>query len=103
MKYAYNCYKKCAWGFDTVHPLSCTGTNDAFDLGLAMIDALDTLIIMNMVDPDMDLENDINDIKDWVTNKMRFNQKNEVSLFESTIRVLGGLLAAYHLTNDQYD
>lgn len=103
MKYAYNCYKKCAWGFDTVHPMSCTGTNDAFDLGLAMIDALDTLIIMNMGDPDIDIENDLNDIKEWVTNKMRFNQKNEVSLFESTIRVLGGLLAAYHLTNHTYD
>lgn len=102
-KYAYNCYKKCAWGFDTVHPISCTGTNDAFDLGLAMIDALDTLIIMNMVDHDIDIENDINDIKEWVTNKMRFDRKNEVSLFESTIRVLGGLLSAYHLTNHTYD
>ena len=56
-----------------------------------MIDALDTLIIMNMVDHDMDLENDINDIKQWITNDMRFDRKTEVSLFESTIRVLGGL------------
>ena len=67
-----------------------------------MIDALDTLIIMNMGDPDIDIENDINDIKEWVTNEMRFNRKNEVSLFESTIRVLGGLLSAYHLTNHTY-
>lgn len=49
LKWAWKCYKECAWGFDTVHPIACTGTNDAFDMGLAMIDALDTMIIMNSV------------------------------------------------------
>ena len=48
-KWAWKCYKECAWGFDTVHPIACKGSNDAFDLGLAMIDALDTMIIMNSV------------------------------------------------------
>ena len=49
LKWAWKCYKECAWGFDTVHPIACQGTNDAFDMGLAMIDALDTMIIMNSV------------------------------------------------------
>lgn len=31
---------------------------------------------------------------------MHFDRHHEVSLFESTIRVLGGLLSAYHLTNE---
>ena len=28
------------------------------------------------------------------------NEKQDVNLFETTIRVLGGLLSAYHLSND---
>ena len=48
-KWAWKSYKECAWGFDTVHPIACKGTNDAFDMGLAMIDSLDTMIIMDSV------------------------------------------------------
>ncbi len=55
---------------------------------------------MNENDYDIELERDINSIREWITNKMHFNKKTEVSLFESTIRVLGGLLSAYNLTNE---
>lgn len=36
----------------------------------------------------------------WVSKKLRFEKDVDVNLFESTIRVLGGLLSAYHLSGD---
>lgn len=39
--------------------------------------------------------------KGWVEQHLVFNSKRYVSLFEVTIRVLGGLLSAYHLSGDK--
>ena len=44
IKWAWNSYRRCAWGYDEVQPISCTG-HQWFGLGLAMIDSLDTLIL----------------------------------------------------------
>lgn len=33
--------------------------------------------------------------------KLSFNKNVDVNLFESTIRILGGLLSTYHLTGDE--
>lgn len=38
--------------------------------------------------------------KDFVVNDLTFNKDKDVNLFEITIRVLGGLLSAYHLTGE---
>lgn len=35
-----------------------------------------------------------------MSKKLRFQKDVDVNLFESTIRILGGLLSAYHLTGD---
>lgn len=37
----------------------------------------------------------------WVSKKLRFQKDVDVNLFESTIRILGGLLSAYHLSGDE--
>lgn len=37
----------------------------------------------------------------WVADSLDFNQNRFVSFFETTIRVLGGLLSAYHLSGDR--
>lgn len=39
--------------------------------------------------------------KDWVEKELTFSKNVDVNLFETTIRVLGGLLSTYHLTGDQ--
>lgn len=39
--------------------------------------------------------------KDWVEKELSFSKNVDVNLFETTIRVLGGLLSTYHLTADQ--
>lgn len=36
----------------------------------------------------------------WVATELSFNRSVDVNLFESTIRILGGLLSTYHLTGD---
>lgn len=38
--------------------------------------------------------------KAWVATRLTFNKNVDVNLFESTIRILGGLLSTYHLTGD---
>lgn len=43
---------------------------------------------------------EFNEARDWVTNKLSFDVAQNVNLFETTIRVLGGLLSAYHLSGD---
>lgn len=35
-----------------------------------------------------------------MSEKLRFQKDVDVNLFESTIRILGGLLSAYHLSGD---
>lgn len=37
----------------------------------------------------------------WVEKNLVFSSNRDVNLFEVTIRVLGGLLSAYHLSGDK--
>lgn len=39
--------------------------------------------------------------RNWVENYLQFDVNRDVNLFEVTIRILGGLLTAYHLTGDR--
>lgn len=41
------------------------------------------------------------EVKEWVTNSLKLNVDRDVNLFEVTIRVLGGLLSAYHLSGER--
>ena len=41
------------------------------------------------------------DAREWVDKSLTFDKDKDVNLFEITIRALGGLLSAYHLTNDE--
>jgi len=39
--------------------------------------------------------------REWVAHNLSFTRDAFVSTFETTIRVLGGLLSAYHLSQDR--
>lgn len=91
--HAWKGYKEFAWGHDNLKPIT-RGYHDWFGLGLTIIDSLDTLYIM-------DLQDEFDEAKSWVENHLRFNLNRDVNLFEVTIRVLGGLLSAYHLSGDK--
>lgn len=44
---------------------------------------------------------EFDEAKKWIETELNFNQDKYVSLFETTIRVLGGLLSAFHLSGEQ--
>uniref|UniRef100_A0A8C0SE76 alpha-1,2-Mannosidase n=1 Tax=Canis lupus familiaris TaxID=9615 RepID=A0A8C0SE76_CANLF len=47
------------------------------------------------------LKKEFEEARKWVSKKLRFQKDVDVNLFESTIRILGGLLSAYHLSGDE--
>lgn len=59
-------------------------------LGWIIIDSLDTLMIMN-------LTTELADARKWVQRKLTWDQEQDVNTFETTIRMLGGLLSAHYL------
>ena len=65
-----------------------------FGLGLTLIDSLDTMLVMN-------LKEEFAEAKQWVEDELHFNINKDVNLFETTIRVLGGLLSTFHLSGDK--
>jgi endoplasmic reticulum Man9GlcNAc2 1,2-alpha-mannosidase len=65
-----------------------------FDLGLTLVDSLDTMLMMN-------LKEEFAEARDWVSTKLKLDVNRDVNLFETTIRVLGGLLSTYHLSKDK--
>ena len=91
-KHAWKGYKDHAWGYDELKPIS-KGHSTWFDLGLTLVDSLDTMWLMG-------LKEEFQEARDWVANKLIIEQNRDVNLFETTIRVLGGLLSTYHLTHD---
>eukprot|EP00245_Coleochaete_scutata_P018024 TRINITY_DN916_c0_g1_i1.p1 TRINITY_DN916_c0_g1~~TRINITY_DN916_c0_g1_i1.p1 ORF type:complete len:650 (-),score=125.40 TRINITY_DN916_c0_g1_i1:823-2772(-) len=93
MVHAWKAYETYAWGFDELQPQSRRGTNTFGSLGATVVDSLDTLFIMG-------LEEQFNHAKEWIASSLDFNKHYTASTFETTIRVLGGLIAAYDLSGD---
>ncbi|XP_053229741.1 endoplasmic reticulum mannosyl-oligosaccharide 1,2-alpha-mannosidase isoform X3 [Podarcis raffonei] len=91
-RHAWKGYKEFAWGHDELKPIS-KSFSEWFGLGLTLIDALDTMWIMG-------LKEEFKEARKWVATDLNFNKNVDVNLFESAIRILGGLLSTYHLTGD---
>lgn len=94
MQHAWTSYEKYAWGQDELQPQSKSGVNSFGGLGATLIDSLDTLYIMG-------LDEQFQRAREWVANSLDFNKDYDASVFETTIRVVGGLLSAYDLSNDK--
>lgn len=94
--HAWSGYKTYAMGFDELAPLSKVGINGLGGLGATVVDALDTAMIMGV-------DEVISEAGSWIEKHLveRIKQKGQVNLFETTIRVLGGLLSAYHLSGGE--
>jgi mannosidase alpha-like ER degradation enhancer 2 len=93
--HAWNGYKKYAWGHDDLKPLSKTH-HDWYAQPLLMtpVDSLDTMIIMG-------LKEEAATTRAYIVDHLSFDKDIDVQNFEITIRLLGGLLANYQLTNDK--
>ncbi|KAE9601634.1 hypothetical protein Lal_00040660 [Lupinus albus] len=94
MLHAWTSYEKYAWGMDELKPETKIGVDSFGGLGATLVDSLDTLYIMG-------LDAQFNRAREWIAKSLYFNKNIEVSVFETTIRVLGGLLSAYDLSNDE--
>ncbi|KAL1965638.1 hypothetical protein VTN77DRAFT_5315 [Rasamsonia byssochlamydoides] len=85
-------YEKYGWGYDEYRPISKKGRHMIEDgMGWMIVDALDTMMIMN-------LTSQVQRARQWIHNSLRYNQDHDVSTFETTIRMLGGLLSAHYLS-----
>lgn len=65
-------------------------------MGWIIVDALDTLMIMN-------LTSRLLHAREWISTSLDYDQDNNVNTFETTIRMLGGLLSAHYLSNELLD
>ncbi|TFK64227.1 glycoside hydrolase family 47 protein [Pluteus cervinus] len=96
-KHAWSAYERDAMGDDEYHPIGKTGSNltKSGGIGYTVVDAIDTIQIMG-------LQEEYSRARSWVENKLSFDREGNFNTFETTIRVLGGLLSAYHLSeNDE--
>lgn len=93
MKHAWDSYEKYAWGKDELKPLSGTGEDTFNAIALTIIDSMDTLYIMG-------LEDRYRAAKEYLVSRFEPGEVGVVNVFETTIRVLGGLLAMYHLSGE---
>jgi mannosyl-oligosaccharide alpha-1,2-mannosidase len=103
MSWAWTGYETYAWGMDELNPVSKTGqlgVTGGFagfsGLGATLVDAMSTLHLMEM-------EDEFDRAKEWVAEKMDFERqgRQDISFFETTIRLMGGLLSAYDLSGDR--
>lgn len=87
-------YENDAWGLDEYKPVSSKGKNmGPKPLGWMIVDSLDTLLIM-------DCKEEFNRAKKWVKDDLTYHFDYNVNVFETTIRMLGGLLSAFHLSGE---
>ncbi|TAQ90505.1 hypothetical protein B7494_g1190 [Chlorociboria aeruginascens] len=89
---SWDAYQRQAWGYDEFHPVSKRGKQMTPNgMGWIIVDALDTLILMN-------LTSRLSHAREWMTTSLTYDQDQEVNTFETTIRMLGGLLSAHYLS-----
>jgi len=93
MKHAWAGYKQYAWGYDELLPVSHRGRNNWGGMGTTLVDSMSTLWLLNMTD-------EFSEAVDWVRDFLSHHEVGMVSIFETTIRSLGGLLSAYDLSGE---
>lgn len=95
-KRAWTGYKEHAWMHDELSPVSGQFKDPFGGWAATLVDSLDTLWIMDLIP---EFEEAVNAVKliDFTT-----TFRSDIPMFETTIRYLGGLLAAYDLSGGKY-
>ncbi|WAQ87626.1 hypothetical protein PtA15_8A531 [Puccinia triticina] len=85
-----------AWGCDEFHPISQTGTNltKAGSIGFFIVDVIDTILLTG------EMEEDYQRARQYIERDLSFDVDGDLNAFETTIRILGGLLSVYHLSGN---
>jgi len=93
MKDSWAGYEKYAWGYDEWHPKSKRGRQMVGNgMGWIIVDSLDTLMLMNLTD-------ELSHARHWMSTTLTYDVDHDVNTFETTIRMLGGLLSAHYLSS----
>lgn len=87
-------YQTFAWGQDELKPITGVGLDNFGGWGATLVDSLDTLWIMGFKDEFYEAVEAVAAI-DFSKSEMQF-----ISVFETTIRYLGGMLSAYDLSHE---
>lgn len=96
--HAWQGYRRFAWGFDEVRPISGAGSNffiPGHSFGLSIIEAMDTLYVM-------ELDDDLHDCVEWLRTHLDFDVDDDVQMFEAVIRMVAGLISGYYATKEQF-
>jgi Glycosyl hydrolase family 47 len=96
--HAWRGYKRYAWGYDEVSPVSGKHRDffiDGHSFGLSIIEALDTLYVM-------ELDNELNACIGWLRRHLDFDVNGKVQMFEAVIRMVAGLLTGYYATSEPF-
>jgi len=95
MKFGWDGYRTYAMGKDELLPLSKGGRDNFGGLATTLVDSLDSLWLM-------DLKTEFYEARDFVRDHVDYSRvASTVSVFETTIRHLGGLLGAYEMSKDK--
>jgi len=89
--YAYTGYLTHAYPYDELRSLSCDGFDTWGSFSLTLIDALDTLAVMGNF-------SEFRRVAELIGTRANFEANINVSVFETNIRVVGGLLSAHLLS-----
>ncbi|KAF5396436.1 ER degradation enhancing alpha-mannosidase like protein 2 [Paragonimus heterotremus] len=89
--HAYDGYMKHAYPLDELRPLTCDGHDTWGSFSLTLVDALDTLAVMGNW-------TEFNHASQLLLKHLDANRDVNVSVFETNIRVVGGLISAHLLS-----
>ncbi|KAK3985758.1 glycoside hydrolase [Cladorrhinum sp. PSN332] len=92
---SWNAYRKYAWKKDALRPLTGSGVDQFSGWAATLVDSLDTLWIMGMRD---EFDEAVAAVAEIDFGK---STTPNVNIFETNIRYLGGLMAAYDLSKRQ--
>ena len=93
--HSWNGYKQYCWGHDDLKPISKT-CRDWYGTPILMtpVDSLDSLYLLGF-------KKEADATREYIVKNLSFDKDISVQNFEVTIRILGGLLSAYQMTDDK--
>ncbi|XP_059479799.1 ER degradation-enhancing alpha-mannosidase-like protein 2 [Neocloeon triangulifer] len=91
-QHAYDGYLKYAYPYDELRPLTCDGIDTWGSYSLTLIDALDTLAVVGNY-------TEFRRVAELLASTANFDGNINVSVFETNIRIVGGLLSAHLMSH----
>ncbi|KAK7022107.1 alpha-1,2-mannosidase [Favolaschia claudopus] len=94
---SYSAYKEFAFGHDELLPISKTSEDDLGGWGASIVDAMESKLVMGLDD----LFNEALNFSSHIDFSV-IPAGGTISVFETTIRFVGGLLSAFELSGQQH-